>query len=504
MNDQKVGKMTALSFLGYSDRNRSLEEIKQRHESLVQNNPDGIIETNLAGQIIGSNPAFERILGFSTDELCGRELVDLAPLGNRTWANHVRSSIIEGRAIAGEGALKHRNGRTIYVQHNFIPIDVDARVIGVYVILKDITEDKLAEEELLRTKEQLQAIFDTLDVSLWSQDLSSRSMIQVSPGSELIWGIPLDKLLTDNSAPHSFVHPDDMDVVQEKMKVIEKGEPFVHDYRIIRPSGDVRWIHDRVVPVSDASGKPVRLTGISVDITESKLVEEERDRTRQALQRSDKLSALGQLAAGMAHEIRNPLTSLMGFMQLLQSIFPERRNYLDIMASEFNRINEIISEFLVLAKPQHVRVKVHDLQHIIEEVVSLLRSQAIIHNIEILVNSDLEILAICCNEGQIKQLFINLIKNSIEAMPFGGTIVIAITMHDESEALVRVSDEGCGIPAELISKIGEPFLTSKEDGNGLGLMVAQQLVHNHGGKILIESKVNKGTIVSVTLPIRMG
>lgn len=135
------------------------------------------------------------------------------------------------------------------------------------------------------------------------------------------------------------------------------------------------------------------------------------------------------------------------------------------------------------------------------DITSFLQSQAVLHNISFVSNIDPIVPRIHCDKSQMKQILINLIKNAMEAMPHGGTITISITVHTENEVLIRITDQGCGITSENVSKIGEPFFTTKEGGTGLGMMVKRQLIENHGGHMLIESDIDQGTTISVILPI---
>lgn len=287
------------------------------------------------------------------------------------------------------------------------------------------------------------------------------------------------------------------------MKEVWHGQQYVHEYRIIHPNGQIRWAHERVTPIMDENNTMVRIIGVAVDITSLKSAEEERERVRKLLERTNRLSALGQLAAGIAHEIRNPLTSLMGFIKLIERLVPERVDYIQIMTSELHRIESIVNEFLLLSKPSHGLVgttELHDLRQILQNTVAVVQAQTTMQNITIATHFDDDVPPIWCNEDQLKQVWMNFLRNSIDAMPNGGTIEITLQAHGPGGVLVRIHDEGCGIPRELLSRIGEPFFTTKQDGTGLGMVVTQQIIDSHGGKMVIDSEVDKGTTVTVTLP----
>ncbi len=247
-------------------------------------------------------------------------------------------------------------------------------------------------------------------------------------------------------------------------------------------------------PVRDEEGEITALISVSRDITS-------RNRMEELLRRSEKLTTVGQLAAGVAHEIRNPLTTLRGFLQLQQQTNKLNHRHLDLMLSELDRINLIVGEFLILAKPQAVHFQDRDIRFILGDVISLLDSQAHLHGVEFVLSASSDSAMVHCEENQLKQVFINLLKNGMEAMPNGGSI--RIRLHHEEElnrVRIEIKDEGIGIPEEMMPKLGEPFFTNKESGTGLGLMVSQRIIQSHKGMMDIRSVMNKGTTVIIDLP----
>ncbi|WP_261177956.1 ATP-binding protein [Anaerobacillus sp. CMMVII] len=224
------------------------------------------------------------------------------------------------------------------------------------------------------------------------------------------------------------------------------------------------------------------------------------------MENSEKLSLVGQLSASIAHEIRNPLTTLKGFLQLIKSQGEFTPTYIDLMLSEMDRIESITSELLLLAKPQAIEFQEENMKDIIFDVVTLLQSQALMKNVEIIFLYE-EVGSIYCVSSQMKQVFINIIKNAIEAMSEAGVIYVRLTNLDKYYILIEVIDEGCGIPEELASNIGLPFYSTKEKGTGLGMLTTYKLVNDHGGTITFDSKVGEGTTFKIQLPrktLKMG
>lgn len=222
----------------------------------------------------------------------------------------------------------------------------------------------------------------------------------------------------------------------------------------------------------------------------------ERKQAEVLMLQSEKLTVAGQLAAGIAHEIRNPLTAIKGFFKLLEREMEEKKEYFDIIESELSRIELILSELLLLAKPHQVYVHPVSVHSLLKDVTTLLETQAIMNNVWFDLKLKANSPTINCDENQMKQVFINLIKNGIEAMPSGGTIYID-TEDSGDEVLITLRDEGIGISEDIIKRLGEPFFTTKTTGTGLGLMITFNIIKNHHGIVNVTSEVNEGTQIEV-------
>ena len=278
-------------------------------------------------------------------------------------------------------------------------------------------------------------------------------------------------------------------------RTIGHGEIWKGEIRNKAKDGHCYWVDTTIVPFLDETGKPYQYLAIRNDITERK-------KTEDILHRQDKLAAVGQLAAGVAHEIRNPLTSIKGYAEFLQldENNPERLEFFDIILEEIERVNTIVEEFMVLAKPKEAHLSEKNILPIIKDVLSLLSFEARKKHVRLHFESCDDIIQVECDEDRLKQVFLNLVKNGIEAMPNGGDLRVYTSVHDH-QVEISFQDTGIGIPEEKLKKIGEPFYTTKENGNGLGLMVSFKIVESHNGKIYIESELNKGTTFNIVLPV---
>lgn len=346
-------------------------------------------------------------------------------------------------------------------------------------------------EENRAVKEHLESIINQTADAIHITDLDGK-VLRVNRAFEQLYGWRSREV--ENRRLKIIPPEAEEEMKQQHAQLIEGLSITSNETIWMKKDGSRVEVSVSTAPVRDELGEITALISVSRDITS-------RNRMEELLRRSEKLTTVGQLAAGVAHEIRNPLTTLRGFLQLQQETNKLNHRHLDLMLSELDRINLIVGEFLILAKPQAVHFQERDIRFILGDVISLLDSQAHLHGVEFVLNASSDSAMVHCEENQLKQVFINLLKNGMEAMPNGGSIRIRLD-HDEELNRVRIEikDEGIGIPEEMMPKLGEPFFTNKESGTGLGLMVSQRIIQSHKGMMDIKSVMNKGTTVIIDLP----
>jgi signal transduction histidine kinase len=219
------------------------------------------------------------------------------------------------------------------------------------------------------------------------------------------------------------------------------------------------------------------------------------------LRQKEKLAVIGQMAAAIGHEIRNPLSSLKGFTQLQQERYPNTNDFYPIMIQEIDRINYIVNDLMTLGKPKALQFSKASIEEIIAYTLSITQQMSERQGVSIETTMAGPLPPIDSDGKQLKQVFINLIKNAIESMHDGGKIEIKVKVVADNKMEISIQDEGYGIEDQNRINLGEPFYTTKKDGTGLGLMVTNQIIGDHKGDFTIESSPGKGTKVVVTLPI---
>lgn len=225
-------------------------------------------------------------------------------------------------------------------------------------------------------------------------------------------------------------------------------------------------------------------------------------RMREELERQDQMKAIATLAAGMAHEIKNPLTTIRTFADFLPSKYDDptfRAKFQRIVVDEVDRVNNIVKQLLEFSRPSDLDLRKVCIKDILDETATLLSNNLLNSNIS--VHKELSEIFLIADKNQLKQVFLNIFINAIQAMPNGGSLTIQAT-ESQGAVKVDVSDTGAGISKNLLSRIFDPFFTTKENGTGLGLSIVHGIVEKHGGKVEIKSEVGKGTTVSVFLKNR--
>lgn len=231
--------------------------------------------------------------------------------------------------------------------------------------------------------------------------------------------------------------------------------------------------------------------------------ETEKKQLQHKVEHQQALNVVGQMAASIAHEIRNPLTSLKGFTELLKlNADEESRMYLSVIDSELQRMEQILSELLVLSKPTSMKVELLDLDNIVKQVIEFMLPDALMKNIMIqYISSANQVAYIGGNENRLKQVFMNLIKNAMESMNNGGTITIEMNVIDCTMVELMIKDEGNGMDSSTLQNLFQPFYTTKSTGTGLGLAFVKKVIEEHEGLIGVNSELQKGTCFHLQFPI---
>jgi len=363
--------------------------------------------------------------------------------------------------------------------------------IGTIFFLFFVKRYKGVEEAHKSLKSYIERLIENLPDGLISLEKNGK-IVTANPSALSIFSVKEDKLI-GKSLSNWLSKKDLLD------KILSKGEKVTFEtYLTISPEKKVP-VFVSASPLSDEQGKIIGGVVLIRDLTEIKELEER-------LKRTEKLASLGRLSAGIAHEIRNPLSSIKGFAHLFAkklSYDRELMEYATVMEREVDRLNLIITRFLQCAKPTPLKRRRFKIRELINYLKSLIKEKLKEKNIIFKTDYPKDDLEIFADFDQLTQLLLNLIINGIEASKEGGELLLSIELSkDKNNIIISVSDKGEGIKEEDLAHIFDPFFSRKRGGTGLGLSIAQKIAEAHGGDIKVKSVLNKGTTFSFVMPIK--
>ncbi len=470
----------------------SLYEDRQTLYDVLDNLPLGVVALSTSGKAIFINQTMADML-----KLPLKKLVRSSPADQDHWlrfeSDHrqMLDACLRGERIACRAYLLPAKGERIPVRIHAFPLcNKHGDTAGVVILIHNLQEQNVLEQ----SQREYRYIVDSINTGIISVDPRGYITTCNKTFSEYFGAKSCELMgkyfpdLRAQMGPASSL----------LMQALQTGQSislpeFYHEL-----NGQERIFSLECMPLRDESGGISGAFAMVRDISTQRLMEAKVNRAMQ-------LNIAGELGAGIAHEIRNPLTSIRGFIQLLKGRFtntsPEQE-YLEIMLGELDRANNIIKKFLLLSKPQNPKLQLQDLNYILDDMLKLVEGEALIAEVELIRRFSPEVPLMVVETESIKQVFLNLIQNAIQAMPSGGKLTVATEFLPVNNAnLVKISDTGVGIPSSLLAKLGNPFFTTRKNGTGLGLMLSYRIVENHNGKIEVESTEGTGTTFSVTLPI---
>ncbi|WP_226087565.1 ATP-binding protein [Mesobacillus sp. S13] len=448
----------------------------------LTNAKDFLSSHYLDGSFSYAAPSCKTLFGYTSAELHGKSIFSFCHPLDQEKLEQYFSSYHSGEILF---RFRRKEGDYLWLESSSTKGPSQSEIV---LISRNVTQ-RVNREEKLKEHQRRDRLF--LEHSKDTMGIITKNGVWTyinEQGKKLMGATSFDEII--GTSLYDYTDPQDYKLLKESLDTRSSTDLEIS---LIRKDNDSKRAEVQLIPTV-FKNRDVSLIIIK-DITEQRKTEDQ-------LQVAEKLSVIGQMAAGIAHEIRNPLTAIKGFTQLLsEHPAEEAENYAEIILDELARIESIVGDLLVLAKPQASNLSYVDLIPLVNGVVNLLNPQAALSDAFIKIKTDTREIYLECEPDKIKQVLINLIQNSLEAMTKSGEILVDIS-KDCEDASIRVIDQGTGIPEDRLNKLGEPFYSTKEKGTGLGLMICQKIIKNHGGKIYFSSIVDEGTTVTITLPIK--
>lgn len=463
---------------------KQLFKSEERFREVFENAMDAIILMNNDGRIVKANQSACKIFELPMEQLLNKKMTDFIDQTDQRY-HAIQKQYDQKGEIRAELLFRMANGQYKELEFTSKRIMFDSQDL---TILRNVSDRKRMEQELRESELKFRKVFNgSMDgIVLFNNQYD---IIDANPLAGKILSTPLEQLKTSNL----------LDVISGYH--IENAASPAKTISLEEMDNDIPFLLSDQKRILEFSFKRNIIQNMNLamlrDVTERKELEER-------LRKSDTLHVVGELAAGIAHEIRNPMTALKGFIQLLKGSIQNEDHalYFNVITSELKRIESIITEFLILAKPQAIMYEEKNIVKIMQDTMDLLHAQANLDNVQMHLKCEGGIPLIYCEPNQLKQVFINILKNAIEVMPDGGNVYVSIKQKGDDHIIISLADEGIGMTEDKLKRLGEPFYTTKERGTGLGLMVSYKIIEEHNGKIEVESEEGRGTTFHLTLPIR--
>ncbi|MBM2832155.1 MAG: sensor signal transduction histidine kinase [Dehalococcoidia bacterium] len=466
------------------------------YQQLFDNSPDAIVTLDSGDRVVDINKGFETLFGYSKEEIRGRFVRELVVPANRF--DEVSSV---HQALLGTGSVRNE---TVRIRKDGSPVDVSVvgyritsgdKSVGTCVIYSDISHRKKMEEEIRRAAKEWRTTFDSITDSVAILDgdfrlarVNKAFADTVSKSPKEVIGSACYRVIQGRDEPCPACY---------HREVVRTGRPCTAEVSI--PDAGVS-IEVTASPVFDGTGQVVGSVRVARDVTGRKQMQEQ-------LMLSDRLASIGELAAGIAHELNNPLTSVIGFSQLVmeRDIADDIRDDLTLVYSEAQRAAGIVKNLLTFAR-KHAPVKQPtQIENVIEDVLRLRAYEQKVSNIEVCKRFASELPKIMVDYFQMQQVFLNIIINGEYFMTQAHKKGVLTVATERLGDMVRISfaDDGLGIPKENLTRIFNPFFTTKEvgKGTGLGLSICHGIINEHGGRIYTRSRPGEGATFVIELPV---
>jgi len=473
------------------------------------------------------NDAYLASIQCSREDILGRHIADI--MGKESFEKTIKphfDNCLAGERVRYQGWFDFGNLGRRFVDVIYNPSrDAQGHISGVLVTARDFTEAHLADLALQETRLRLDLVLSTIEDVVWITDWSEKKILFVNAAYERIWGRPVQELYENSESWLKAVHPDDRGKVRAALRSLGAGRNYDVEYRIVRPDGVHRWIHDRGCAVCDATSQSIRVAGVAQDITEQKKTEQVRRQLEQTMSHTQKLEAVGRLAAGMAHDFNSMLMVIRGNVDIIRSnLSGGRERNVRLLEEAIDRVSEavgrgktLLDKLLTYGRVRSPNLTSIDLNAIALDTVKLMKP---LFGNEIRIDQHLQSdLEFCEGDAsQLQQVVLNLVMNARDAMPNRGTLTIATENVEVSESdvtshsgarpgrhvVLTVSDTGVGMDAKTQARLFEPFFSTKPvgQGTGLGLLIVYGVVRQAGGHVRVQSEIGKGTTFQVFLPTK--
>ncbi len=502
----------------------ALRESEGRYRAITESSTNLISLFDLEGNLLFTNPVGASMYGYEREEMTGMHFSSFITEERMRETEELFQRALAGEKVEGELLVKHKKGHEFPISFGLVQTKKGDKVVGFTAVSQDIADRKQAEEELRESEERFRLTAEETGQVVYSFDPET-GQIKWAGAVEAVTGYTYEEFQSfDVDAWAEQIHPDDRETVLEAMdEAIGRRSRFDAEYRFRRKDGSYVVVEEHGAFVSESRSSRHPAIGTIADISDRKQAERERAELEAQFHQAQKLESVGRLAGGVAHDLNNLLSPILGYAEMLREEIVETDpgwEPLEEILDAGIRARDLVRQLLAFSRKQTMEFRHIDLNSLLSGFERLLR-RTIREDIVIRMGLAETLPLVEGDVGQLEQVTMNLAVNAQDAMPDGGTLTLetALVELDESYkeprerhmvkpgfyAMLVVSDTGSGMDKQTIEQVFEPFFTTKElgKGTGLGLATVYGIVKQHGGNVWVYSEPGLGTSFKIYLPVSM-
>lgn len=489
-----------------------LKRTERRYRQLFELAPCGILVEDAKGKILDFNPELCRIFGESREAMVGQSISALTTHSTETVASHMKETIEKG-GHAREVVNRRADGTEVHFAIREVPIPLEDGSPGVLVISLNITKRKEIEKALQKSEARFRTLAEHVRMIPFEADAATCNFEYVGPQAESVFGFPRDAWY-EAEFWFNKLHPDDrQNAIEACHRCSRSLTDYEFEYRMIDVDGSTVWIRD-IVHVVRENNQPVKMTGFLLDVTEQRKAEQRTRELEARMAHASRLNTAGELMAGIVHELNQPLYAVLNYASACRNTLrasgndsTEVQKLLGQIVEQAHRAGRTLNEMLRFVRRDSPDRSPADIAHLIAETVSMMESESRRRQIVLSSESEPNLPTVSANRVQLQQVVVNLLQNAFDACAETEDVTGQVKVdafQEGANVVIRVEDNGSGIPPQDIPHILNAFYSTKPEGVGIGLAISKTIVEAHDGRIEVANRKTGGAVFRVVLPAWYG
>lgn len=493
------------SAIDITDRRIAEKEIAKKNaqlQAMLKANPDLFFHLKIDGTIVGYESGENKNLLLPPEQFLNKKVHDILP---KHVVHKFEAAILELSKTKQTTSFEYRlnvDEQNRWFQARLHPYLTDE----IVVIIQDINDQKTADIETKNTHARLFEAQRLAHVGSWEWNIQDDT-VWWSEEVYRIFDLNESQFQPDYEAFLQIVHPDDRELVNHIVtNTLQNDSPFSIEHRIIRSDGEIRHVYEQAALKKNSNGEALLMYGTVQDVTERYEANRMAQEYRDELAHASRLAVMGELAAGISHELNQPLTAISNYSSSMKILLEQGQDVTELLSkieAQSLRSGDIVRRLKLLAGKRKQQPFLFNIHTSIQSALQLINYELRLRQIQVKIVSEKKFATVYADRVQIEQVLVNLFKNAAEAMEetaLPRVLTITLSPADDSMILISVTDTGTGIPAQFVNRLFTPFTTSKKEGLGIGLSLSRSLIEASSGKMWFSPNKNRGTTFNISLP----